>query len=358
MSGLGKATLLMSSGALVLVLLARFAERSGREFQPKLLASATPSEQPHQVRVWKSVEWDTLASVHSKDSGILPLRVAGSGVGGVVVLDAADYTLKRLRLPDLEVASRTAIAPDAIRAVSVPVLGMTAWDDHVWISNPAGRVVRINLRSGDYRVLPISAYKIAHALDVLVLLLLPNHADLFATVQPNGDVIREFGRFLEDQARVSIALDGPIAVDRTRQRIFFSPAFGGFIASYDISGNRRFLVESIDPSPLLRLREDGRGMYLIPQPRESRVIALAAFEDMLYVLVHVRGVGVEQERIIDVYQGDTGAYLYSLRAPGRPSRLVIESGVLVTANMEGITAWDLSRAGLQIGRGVGVGGHR
>jgi hypothetical protein len=348
----------MSSGTLVLVLLARVTERRGHDFRPKLLASATPSEQAQQVRVWKSIEWDTLGSVHRKESGILPLDVAGSGVGDVVVLDAADYSLKRLRVPDLEVLSRTAIAPEAIRAVSVPVLGMTAWEDHVWISNPDGQVVRINLHSGAYRALPTSTYKIAHALDVLVLLLPPNRADVLATVQPNGHVIRGFGRFLEDQARVSIALDGAITVDRTRHRIFYSPAFGGFIASYDISGNRRFLVESIDPSPVPRLRKDGRGMYLIPQPRENRVMALAAFEDMLFALVHVPGIGSEQERVIDVYQGGTGAYLYSLRVPGRPSGLVIEGGVLVAANTEGITALDLSRAELQIGRGVGVGGHR
>lgn len=349
MNRLAKAALLMLSGTVALVVLARVSEPSAREFQPELLASAAPTKQPEQARVWKSVEWHRVGAIDSMDSGIIPLSIASSGIDSVVVLDAADYSLKRLRLPDLEVVSRTAIAPGAIRTVSVPILGMTAWGDHVWISSPGGQVVRINLRSGDYRVIPTSAYKIAWAVDALVLVLPPDRDDVLAIIRTNGDLVKEFGRFLEDQAQVGIALDGDLAIHRTRRHIFFAPKYGGFIASYDSAGNRRFLVESVDPSPISRLREDRWGVHLIPQPRESRLMALAAFEDILCVLVRVPRSGSEQERVVDVYQVETGAYLYSLRIPGRPSRFLIESGVLVAANTEGITAWELSAQGFKLG---------
>lgn len=161
---------------------------------------------------------------------------------------------------------------------------------------------------------------------------------MFATVEPDGRILRSFGRVLRNQDTHSLALDGFVA--RGGQDLLFAGKHLSVLASFRPTGELRYLKQTVAPlarGP--RVRESGGRRWLEHGPMAA-CSAIAADEHFIYLLSR-RADGLRIRAFVDLYDAAEGLYLRSLALPaGRRWRsFAVTHENLFAADSHGIWRW-------------------
>jgi len=259
----------------------------------------------------------------------------------LVVLDAIRYAVQEIS-PAGRINGSVALTPAILLQSSMPLTAIAPQEDGTtWICNPNGSVVGF-LRDGRVqRTLPhdVKAMRLDVSKDRLIVTLV-NSNQLFAIYTTNGQIVKKFGEFLENQNQMPLLVDGWLTVDELQQSFFFAPRYAGFLASYGLDGTQRFLVQTMDASPLPRFRLNEKGALLFPS-LSKKVSYLASREGKLYVLMNQQGSSLDdkQNSSLDIYDSSDGSYLFSTILPGHYTEIAMGSNTVYTLGANGIDVW-------------------
>jgi len=218
----------------------------------------------------------------------------------------------------------------------------------VWVADFTGGKIEVFSPQGSlrqtlrldrqpYRIIPESGGKFT--------LMLPLVSEqLFARFSADAKLQGEFGKLLDDRLN-GLALDGWLG-QADRGSLLYVPYYFGWIASYSVSGDLKFLVETIDRVPAPSVHRDSNG-YIWVDP-DTRVSAKSASlsGDSLYVLSG-NDAGSRMSRMVDVYNAGDGSYRYSFNAP-EPGTMALMQGdgdSLYMVKDTSVCRWTLRPAG-------------
>lgn len=136
--------------------------------------------------------------------------------------------------------------------------------------------------------------------------------NLFELFSKNGQSVRTFGKFIADQAKYSIALDGWV-IESKPSEVVYAFMRAGYIVSFDSTGRLRYYRETIDQVPFPQVRESGRSVSLLPDAPLS-ALSINIEGEELYLLSHIASFAAKVG-VIDVYSSHDGSYLYSFKLP-------------------------------------------
>ena len=348
-------------GIIALVLLLPFSDiwrpsgrnpTGGSSFQPAYVRDNLPKSQERQKRVWVSVQWSRIGMLSPTDGVMQPSPVAFFVQDELMVLDARDLSLKHIN-ELLKITFTYKLPSEALLKANYPPTDVTSDGNSIWICNPNGHVVRINVQSGRYTVLPVKAYKLGVTDGHLVVMQPAGSEKMFKVIGQDGNTSVEFGTFYMNQTHTGIALDGRLAVDVHGENIYYAPNYNGFMASYDIHGRQRFLMHTIDKEPPPFITSTVTGFQATAQNTKSRIMYLTCYENDIWALVSVRKDRGIWENVLDVYNGESGAYRYSLHMP-EPALAIAAKGNTIYAmrpREEGVSAWKVRVSDTSISQG-------
>jgi len=288
------------------------------------LAPGAPQPRPQETRerVWREASFERIATVPVGLATLLRLGPEGD----VYVLDSGRSQVLRLSpegqalttYQDSSLGNPTDVAVGADGEVWVCDL------DHSGIAvfSAAGRLVgridldppvgRLALTPGGFMATGIAGGK-----------------GLFRKYSAQGKLEGSFGALFPEELQTSIAADGWIVpgVDG----FFYPLRNAGLLVSYTWDGRLRFFRQTIDPASLPKVRVDAAGRQSVP---DAKVVSISSsvVGDDLFVLTG--------ERVLDVYDAESGSYRYSVRPPeGDVRYVVLTEERLYSASKRGVTVW-------------------
>ncbi|MEA2560936.1 MAG: SMP-30/Gluconolactonase/LRE-like region [Acidobacteriota bacterium] len=312
--------MVLASLVLVGVVAGSFSRRAGT--YPLTLAPGAPSPRPQETseRVWKEAEFERVATVQM---GLPTLLRPGPG-GNVYVLDSS-----RSRVLQLSPEGRI-LTTYGDPALGNPTDVAVGADGEVWVCDldhnsiavfDGRRARRIDLDP------PIG--RLALSPKGFVATGIAGGEGLFRRYSKDGTPEGSFGALFPEELQTSIAADGWIVPGA--DGFFYPFRNAGLLASYTWDGRLRFFRQTIDPVPLPKVRVDTAGRQSVP---DATLVSISSsvVEDNLFVLTG--------ERVLDVYDVETGSYRYSLHPPEKDTRYVVLTGDrLYSASQRGVTVW-------------------
>ncbi|HEX4960531.1 MAG TPA: hypothetical protein VF173_06810 [Thermoanaerobaculia bacterium] len=314
--------------------------QSRREVQPEL--AVHPRPQAERARTWRQPSFVKTLEISPATGAPLvrPLSLKEERSGDLLVLDWSAGSVRRFSPSGEEKVSYH--LPAGAKGGSPEDFDVDA-AGNVWICyhddgtvaelDPGGRLLQTwHLASRPHRVLTSNeeARLVAFAAD--------NGPDLFDRYSGKGELLGGFGRLLAGGAQDLLTLDGDVAHDGAGGFVYVA-THTGLLASYSLTGEPRFLVESIDPVPLPKLIENsGQPHRLAPGSRLAG-LTVSVSGDQVYVLVDLPSENGESTRALDVYSNRDGKYLYSFKAPERTPFALVAGDRLYTIHEDVVTRW-------------------
>jgi hypothetical protein len=326
-------------GALIISHLTR-ASLKPYEVQPGFangydIAALTP--QRTKERVWKDISFQKVFSVENLGQ---PENVKQDRHGTLFVLDWGDMLIKKYSgAGELLGTIGKGFGTNPGEFIHPTDISLTE-DGQVWVCDPDGPITAFN---SDGSVLKTISPKnrimrIAHGSgDNFVTLPVPTSDYLFAQYADSGELLKTFGRFIQNQSENGISLMGWLSEDDS-DGFFYAPLNTGLIGSYKMNGESRFLVETIDPVPLPKIQISSKGNKKIADKLTVSALSISVSGDEVYVLSEMK-TGEGKHRIIDVYRKQDGSYLYSTRVPVACRRVYVKDDYLYTLGDTSVTKW-------------------
>lgn len=309
--------------------------------RPRTVQLALSPEAPPLVaqtavaRSWREARFEPIATIPAGES--LPLRnptlLRLDGRGNLYVLDSGESQVERYSLDgrlasvygpaDLGNPSDVAVGEDG----SVRVLDPDR--RRITVFSPQGAIARrIDLDRNIFRI----------ALDGrngFVAVLHRSGKHLFQHFSAGGEPGAAFGIFFPEETQSSLTADGWIVP--TGPDAFVYPfRHAGLLASYTLDGRPRFFRRTIDPLRLPPVRFDTAGGQTIDPAAPQASFSASVVGRDLFVL----SAGNGKDRVIDVYDVETGSYRESLRPPEPDARyVVLTADRLFSASHRGVTIW-------------------
>ena len=287
------------------------------------------------ARSWREARFEPIAGIPAGER--LPLRnptlLRLDGRGNLYVLDSGESQVERYSLDgrpasvygpaDLGNPSDVAVGEDG----SVRVLDPDR--RRITVFSPQGTVAsRIDLDRAVFRF----------ALDGqngFVAALHRSGKSLFQRFSAGGEPGAAFGTFFPEEVQSSLTADGWIIP--TGPDAFVYPfRHAGLLASYTFEGRPRFFRRTIDPLRLPPVRYDAAGLQTIDPAAPQASFSASVVGRDLFVLSAASG----KDRVVDVYDVETGSYRWSLRPPEPDARyVVLTADRLFSASRRGVTIW-------------------
>lgn len=301
------------------------------------LSAGAPVPVPQSTggRVWKEASFEKVVSVPAGEGRPLkrPTVLRLDEEGSIFVLDSADREVERYS-PSGELSG--VYGSDEIQNPSDVNIDSGG---RVWICDPAPKRLFVFSPQG----------KVIHrvSFDRMVWRMIQGPGgDLVATVPSGGEFLfqrfsatglsgRQFGKLFERKLQSALTADGWM-VPAGPNGFLYLFRHVGLIASYSIEGHLRYLRWTIDPVPLPEVRLDAAGGHFVSKDAPLASISGSVVGGELHVL-SVRGGG---ERVLDVYDAWSGAYIYSFWPPEMDSwYALLTSDRFYNANRQGLTIW-------------------
>jgi len=151
--------------------------------------------------------------------------------------------------------------------------------------------------------------------------------EVFHIYNVKGEEIGKFGKLFQEQRQNFLTLSGPIAIDRTGN-VYLAFQRAGLIASFDISGNLRFFVKTIDATPLPEMLNYGGAIGFAPGTKFVN-LAMQLYNERILILSAVREKGATP---LDIYNSKTGEYMGSIYIPGSFHSFAVHKGKIYAMN--------------------------
>jgi len=312
----------------------------GVELQTAFLSGAVPKVQPTAARVWRTPAFEKTAVLNSTDLRA-PAKMGAQNSGNIFVLDWSDLRVKEFS-PDgkLSKAFGEEIGqPDAF--INPTGFAMDS-SGNLWVSDLKQHRIEVFNSDGSKRTIKpqTTTYRIAAIGDVMFTMVTPAHSKLFETYDSSGKQLNSFGEILEDQYNKGIILDGDIVADAENRGVIYAGRYLGIIGGYDLDGNQRFLVRTIDNTPQPNVL-NVEGKQKVKSDTTRPVLSLSVVDQELYILsgVHSDGSAGSGGKVIDVYDKQDGHYLYSWELPADGQEAVVSSNYIYIRRDNEVTVW-------------------
>jgi hypothetical protein len=313
------------------------------ELQTAFLSGAAPKAQPTTVRVWRKPAFEKTAVLNST-SLKAPAKMRAENSDNIFVLDWSDLRVKEFS-PDgklIKAFGEELGKPGAF--VNPTDFGLDS-RGNMWVCDLKQRRIGVFNTDGSQRTIKSqnTTYRIAAIGDVMFTMVTPSHSRLFETYDLLGQQLKSFGELIADQTDKGIILDGDIVADTENHGIIYGGRYLGIIGAYDLEGNQRFLVQTIDQVPqptVLDVEAEGKKRKIKPDTTRP-VLSLSALNNELYVLsgVHADSTAVDRGKVLDVYDKKDGHYLYSWELPADGQEAVVGSNYIFIRRDNEVTVW-------------------
>ena len=264
--------------------------------------------------------------------------------GHVYVMDYGDFRIKELGADGHPVriyGAGKGQGPEEFLSLSdIEILQ----NGEVWVSDPGtGRVIIFDSKGQLIRTLRVQP--LTHRLALapgggFFSNLTLGSEKLLGRYDAEGIIQEKFGSLLESQANHSMALNGWIESDG-RLGLVYAGGLSTILAAYNPDASQRFLVRTIEPFSLPKIRQDSEKKWIDSDSRRA-AIALSVNDDEIHVLTYFVE-GVRRRGVIDTYRWSDGTYLYSRRVPGKSTWLTVGDGYVVTTHHSTVTKWQWKR---------------
>ncbi len=292
------------------------------------------------ARSWREARFERIAGIPAGEQ--LPLRnptlLRLDGRGNLYVLDSGESQVERYSLDgrpasvygpaDLGNPSDVAVGEDG----SVQVLDPDR--RRITVFSPQGTIAR--------RIaLDRTAFRIAlDRQNGFIAALHRSGKHLFQRFSADGKPGAAFGTFFPKEIQSSLTADGWI-IPAGPDAFVYPFRHAGILASYTVDGRPRFFRRTIDPLRLPPVRFDTAGRQTIDPAAPQASFSASVVGRDLFVL----SAGSGKDRVVDVYDVETGSYRWSLRPPEPDARyVVLTADRLFSASRRGVTIWRRAEA--------------
>ena len=220
-------------------------------------------------------------------------------------------------------------------------------DGSVWICDPVNGLITVFAADGTFER-TIRPERPPHRLALLgdsgyVVISSPSGGRLFTLYRRNGDPILACGTVMENQAQLSIALDGRLTGNRSG-RFAYCAYRAGLLGIFNPASHPPLIfVHTIDfPGlPPILSRQNSSAHYVRVDPSAPIVSRNASLVgDEVHVLA---GTDRMPERsVMDVYDGNSGRYRYSYTLPGNAAIARVHGRKMYTIADTTVTVWSMT----------------
>jgi hypothetical protein len=307
------------------------------ELETAFLNGAQPKAQPNTVRVWRKPVFEKVAVLNSTSLNDPAKMRAENGVN-IFVLDWSDLRVKEFS-PDGKLL-RSFGTPGAF---ANPTGFAMDSGGNMWICDLKLRRIAIFNADGTKKTIAPqnTAYRLAALGDVMMTMDTPMHNRLFGTYDLSGQQLKSFGELLQDQSDKGLVLDGDIVADTQNHGIIYGGRYLGIIGAYDVEGNQRFLVQTIDNVPQPTVSSFEGGLLKVNRKSALPVLSLSLLNNELYILsgVHPDGTTSQAGKVLDVYNKEDGNYLYSWELPAEGEEAIVASNYIYIRSDKEVSVW-------------------
>lgn len=267
------------------------------------------------------------APIHDKLFRPVQLRVYQDNL---YILDFGDMKLKRFTLQGhllTTIGEGRGQAPGDLALVS----DFVVVDSVAWLVDSRRKTVSkfsINGSFIDRFIVETFPLRMSFVDNYIVLMHLGGE-ELFQITSKSGEVRKNFGSIISGQERDFLSLDGLLA-PAPHSGFVYVPRYASYLYYYDKAGDMQKIIQTIDRQtfPKSDYREgDGRQVYTAPTP-DIQNESISVYNDILYILVHMRISKMEERAIVDRYRWSDGTYLSSTRLPFIPQDIAAYDNVL------------------------------
>ena len=334
--------ILIVAGAVVgAIVEANFGSEIGSGVVQVTMGSFQPTTTTVRERMWKLVERKT-EQIPSK--GQPPFFRASTlrvdALGYVYVLDWGDFLIKKYSPRGEFVQSFGKGEGRGPGRFLNPMDYTVAEDGSVWVCDPRALTLTVFAPDGSLRrtipcpMVPMRAVVLDSGLFVLSVY---QGEDLFELHDSTGQTIRSFGRFISEQAKFKIAIDGWI-VKTNRDRFVYNPAYAGLLSSFSTAGRSLFYTESVDKMGWPKLAIRNGGVFIDQHNITGVTFSLSCDGENVFLFTGPTTVK-EKTGVIDAYNSSDGTYRFSLRLPEEFDEAVVTRGNIYTLRDTTISVW-------------------
>jgi NHL repeat-containing protein len=311
------------------------------ELETAFLSGARPQAQPTTVRVWRKPVFEKIAVLNSKSLKD-PAKMRAENSVNIFVLDWSDLRIKEFS-PDGKLVR--AFGEEAGRPSSLENPTGFSLDSggNLWVCDLKQHRIGVFNADGSKRIIrpPNTIYRIAAIGDVMMTMVTPMQSRLFETYDLSGQQLNSFGELLADQSDKGLVLDGDIVADTGNHGIIYGGRYLGIIGAYDVAGNQRFLVQTIDHVSQPMVSSFEGGLRKVKRNSALPVLSLSLVDNDVYILsgVHPDGTTSSDGKVLDIYNKQDGHYLYSWELPAEGEEAIVASNYIYIRSDKEVTVW-------------------
>ena len=305
--------------------------------------------QPGRTRIWRerTMRREQSLGISPGPSLSLPVEVRVMPDETVYVLDWGDKSVKRFS-PEARLLTRYGglAGRDPGESGNPTDFDVDA-DGSVWMCDPVNGLITVFRSDGTFErtVRPERApYRLALLGDSgYAVISSPAGDRLFTLYRRNGERMLACGTVMENQAQLSIALDGRLAGNRSG-RFAYCAYRAGLLGIFNFTSRPPLIfVHTIDFPGLPRVlsRQNASAHYVRIDPSVPVVSRNASLVgDEVHVLAGTEK--VPERNVMDVYDGNSGRYRFSYTLPGNAAIARIHGQKVYTIEDTTVTVWSLS----------------
>ena len=312
------------------------------DVETAFLSGRAPVAQPTNSRVWRKPTFEKIA-VLDRTGLTDPVKMKAENTANIFVLDWSDLRVKEFS-PEgklLRAFGEKAGSPGSFKN---PTDFAHDSGGNLWVCDLKQRRIGVlNSDGGQKTIRPQNdVYRMVAIGDVMfTMVTLSAHSRLFETYDLSGQQLKSFGEFVEDQSKKALVLDGDLVADTENRGVIYGGRYLGMIGAYDVEGNQRFLVQTIDNVPQPMVSKFEGGLRKVKRDSALPVLSLSLLNNELYVLsgVHPGGATSQGGKVMDVYNKQDGRYLYSWELPAEGQEAIVASNYIYIRSDSEVTVW-------------------
>ena len=304
--------------------------------------------QPGRTRIWRdrTLRCEHLLGAAPGPHLLVPIEVRVTPDGTVYVLDWGDKSVKKFSADGRLLTTYGGSAGQGPGEFVNPTDFDVDADGSLWVCDPVNGLITVFAVDGTVKR-TIRPERPPHRLALLgdggyVLMSSPAGERLFTFFRQNGDSLLACGTVMENQAQLSIALDGRLA-GTPAGRFAYCAYRAGLLGIFNPTMHPKLIfVHTIDSPglPPVISRQSATAHYLRVAPSApivSRNVSLVG--DEVHVLA---GTDTMPEwNVMDVYDGNSGRYRYSYTVPGDAAVVRVHGQKLYTIADTTVTVWSV-----------------
>jgi hypothetical protein len=317
--------------------------------QEKIRAGMTQEElrpQPGRTRIWQDrrFQCEHLLGVAPGPPLLVPVEVRVTPDGAIYVLDWGDKSIKKFSADTRLLTTYGGTMGQGPGEFANPTDFDVDVDGSPWVCDPVNGLITVFAADGTVKrtIRPERPpYRLALLGDSgYVVMSSPAGDQLFTRYGRNDAPLLACGTVMENQARLSIVLDGRLAGTSTG-RLAYCAYRAGLLGIFNSTANPPLIfVHTIDfpglPRVISRQSADANYLRVDPDaPIVSRNVSLVG--DEVHVLTGTDN--MRDRNVMDVYDGNSGRYRYSYTVPGNAAIVRVHGEHMYTIADTTVTVW-------------------